>query len=167
MDYSYQVPIDTQNLFIASPGQHDHLLEWFKQGIQLLECQLGTDRYAMSDVSAIINGLLGIAKAITHFLRLLTSLQAPEVGSKLQYKQHLKTIWLRQTITTVTAYCHRYSLVVLRLAREREMRTFEPPLEVSEIDLPSNTSTQTSISSWDSLTASGVLDILEISELAL
>jgi hypothetical protein len=164
MKHSYQVPIYTQILFVSSPGQHDQLLEWFIQGIQRLEDQLGSGRYSTSDISAITQGLLGIAKAITRFFKHLTSLRVPEFGRKMKYQQYLRTIWLRETITTFTGYCHRYSLVVLRLARMQETRTSEPPLEVSEADLASNVSTQSSISSLDLLAISEVSSISDISK---
>lgn len=153
MECPDQVPIYTQDIYISSTEQHNHLLAWYIQGIHFLESQLQSETCSLLILSAMAQSLLDIGRSITRFLDQLVSRHPPAHDPKSRRSQHITMSWLRGTIENGIIYCHRYSMVVLEIARMLEQKGAKVEINGSKTNLGSNAATYNSISSMGPLDA--------------
>lgn len=114
--------IYTPVVFISGTRQFNQFLAIFIGGIDFLQHSDKGATYSASTLATLADTLFNTAKLLTTFLGYLTTLQFPPYDWRPQRSRRLRTTWLRRMLIDVRIQFHRYSLVVLEMARGRKLK---------------------------------------------
>jgi hypothetical protein len=138
MEQTYPFPADTTHFFISNTHEHDQLLNFFFHGVHYLEYFMerfnNGELYSLSSLYNLAQQLTIVVKSLTSFLGHLTSQRSPISNPRLQNLQYIRNTWLREAILNLRIYCHRYSLVVLKIVHALEQQGMNAGLEDNSLD---------------------------------
>jgi hypothetical protein len=139
MEATYPFSTDATHFFISNTHEHEQLLNLFFHGVHYLEDSMDRfnngELYTLSSLSNLTQQLTIVVKSLTSFLGYLTLQRSPVSNPNLGRLQYIRNTWLREAISNLKIYCHRYSLAVLEIVRALEPQGASPGYEENGLDI--------------------------------